>query len=223
MNILVVDDKKSTADFICKGLSEYQFLADKAYDGAEALFMMQEKSYDLVILDVILPVIDGWTVLQKVRAQDVITPILMLSACDDVESRVKGLELGADDYLIKPFSFHELVARIKSLLRRKPVVHKSVKTIADLEIDHEKYTVFRAGKKLSLSSKEFKLLSFLMRNESEVLTRTVIAEHVWDINFECNTNVIDVAIRRLREKIDDNFKTKLIHTIRGVGYILEVR
>ncbi|MDF1678085.1 MAG: heavy metal response regulator transcription factor [Legionellaceae bacterium] len=223
MQLLIVDDKRATANYICEGLKALQFNADAAYDGKEALFMAQEKSYDLVVLDVMLPILDGWGVLAQLRDTQPELPILMLSACDDVESRIKGLESGADDYLIKPFSFHELVARIKTILRRKPFITCSPDTIADLRLNHQTFTAYRRGEKLLLSSKEFKLLSFLMKHQGEVLTRTVIAEQVWDINFECNTNVIDVAIRRLREKIDDTFQPKLIHTVRGVGYILEVR
>lgn len=221
MQILIVDDKKATADYICQGLNDLHFTADAAYDGSEALFMAGEKAYDLVVLDVMLPILDGWSVLAKLRETSPNLPVLMLSACDDVESRVKGLESGADDYLVKPFSFHELVARIKAITRRQPTITCPTDKIGDLQLNYQKFTAYRANKKLNLSSKEFKLLAFFVKHQGEVLSRVVIAEHVWDINFESNTNVIDVAIRRLREKIDDPFNKKLIHTVRGIGYIME--
>lgn len=221
MQILIVDDKKDTADYICQGLNALHFTADAAYDGLEALFMTAEKVYDLVVLDIMLPVLDGWSVLAKLREANPNLPVLMLSACDDVESRVKGLESGADDYLIKPFSFHELVARIKAITRRQPTITCAEDKISDLRLNYQKFTAYRADKKLHLSSKEFKLLAFFVKHQGEVLSRLVIAEHVWDINFESNTNVIDVAIRRLREKVDDPFNEKLIHTVRGIGYIME--
>ena len=223
MQILIVDDKRATTDYICKGLKALQFNADAAYDGVEALFMAKEKAYDLVVLDLMLPALSGWDVLIKLREMNPQLPILILSACDDVGSRVKGLESGADDYLIKPFSFHELVARIKTILRRQPLITHSIDSIADLRLDYQTFTAYRSNKKLHLSSKEFKLIAFLVKHQGEVLSRSVISERVWDINFELNTNVIDVAIRRLREKVDDPFKQKLIHTIRGIGYMMEVR
>ncbi|MDI1352226.1 MAG: heavy metal response regulator transcription factor [bacterium] len=223
MRILIVEDQKRTADFICKGFNEYQFQADAVYDGAQALYQLEELNYDLVVLDVMLPLVNGWKVLEKIREQKPDLPVLMLSACDDVESRVKGLEMGAHDYLIKPFSFAELLARVKSLLRRKPTENPIVLNIADLTINLQKHTALRAGKKLILSAKEFMLLAFMMRRSGDVLSRTLIAEQVWDIHFNSNTNVIDVAIKRLREKVDQDHQNKLIHTIRGVGYVLEMR
>lgn len=225
MQILIVDDKKATADYICKGLRALQFQADAAYDGLEALYMAKEKPYDLVVLDIMLPRLSGWDVLRKLHEITPKLPILMLSACDDIDSRVKGLESGADDYLVKPFSFHELVARIKSILRRQSneAACDTKNGIADLKLNFQAFTAYRNNQKLHLSSKEFKLLAFLVKHQGEVLSRSVISERVWDINFESNTNIIDVAIRRLRQKVDDPFKQKLIHTIRGVGYIMEER
>lgn len=223
MRILIVEDQKRTADFICKGFREYQFQADAVYDGAEALYQLSQIHYDLVVLDVLLPIMDGWTVLEKIRETKPDLPILMLSACDDVESRIRGLESGAQDYLIKPFSFNELLARVRSLLRRKPNNNPIVLTIDDLKLDLMKHIAERGGKKLLLTAKEFMLLALMLRRSGEVLSRTVIAEQVWDIHFDCNTNVIDVAIKRLREKVDSEYSRKLIHTVRGVGYVLEIR
>jgi heavy metal response regulator len=223
MRLLIIEDHKKTADFICKGFKEYQFQADAVYDGAEAMYQLSEINYELVVLDVMLPIMDGWTVLEKIRRLKPDLPILMLSACDDVESRVKGLEMGAYDYLIKPFSFNELLARVKSLLRRKPNNNSTILKIDNLSLDLQKYIAIRGGKKLALTAKEFMLLTLLLRRTGEVLSRTIIAEHVWDIHFESNTNIIDVAIKRLREKIDNDHATKLIHTVRGIGYVLEIR
>lgn len=223
MRILIVEDQKRTADFICKGFREYQFQADAVYDGAEAIYQISEINYDAVILDVMLPILDGWAVLEKIRELKPELPVLMLSACDDVESRIRGLESGAHDYLIKPFSFNELLARIKSLLRRKPNEQPVLLTIDDLKLNLLKHTAERGGKKLLLTAKEFMLLALMLRRTGEVLSRTIIAEQVWDIHFDSNTNIIDVAIKRLREKVDSEYPRKLIHTVRGVGYVLEVR
>lgn len=223
MRILIVEDQKRTADFICKGFNEYQFHADAVYDGAEALYQLSEINYDAVILDVMLPIMDGWTVLEQIREQKPNLPVLMLSACDDVDSRVRGLEMGAHDYLIKPFSFNELLARVKSLLRRKPIDNPIILTIGDLTLNLQKHTAHRAGKKLALTAKEFMLLTLMMQRSGDVLSRTIIAEQVWDIHFDSNTNIIDVGIKRLREKVDQDHTTKLIHTVRGVGYVLEIR
>lgn len=223
MRILIVDDQKKTADFICKGLSENHLLAEAAYNGSEALYALSETPFDLVVLDVLLPDIDGWTVLRKLRERHPYLPVLMLSACDDIDSRVKGLNSGADDYLIKPFSFNELLARIRTLLRRKSNEVIDRLSIDTLTLDLQKHSAYRHHKKLHLSPKEFMLLAFLMRRSGDVLSRTVIAEQVWDIHFQSNTNVIDVAIKRLREKVDQDEAIKLIHTVRGAGYVLEAR
>lgn len=223
MRLLIVEDQKRTADFICKGFNEYHFKADAVYDGAEAVYQIAEINYDLVILDVMLPIIDGWKVLERIRELKPNLPVLMLSACDDVDSRIKGLEMGAYDYLIKPFSFNELLARVKSLLRRRPMENPIHLNIDDLSLNLQKHTATRGGKKLALTAKEFMLLTLLLQRTGDVLSRTIIAEQVWDIHFDSNTNIIDVAIKRLREKVDNDFPRKLIHTVRGVGYVLEVR
>lgn len=224
MRLLIVEDHKNTADFISKGFKEFQFYVDTVYDGAEALYQIAEINYDLVILDVMLPIIDGWTVLDKIRQTKPDLPVLMLSACDDVDSRVKGLEMGAYDYLIKPFSFNELVARVKSVLRRTTSISCStLLKLDDLTLDLGKHLAKRGEKKIALTAKEFMLLALLLKRKGEVLSRTIIAEQVWDIHFDSNTNIIDVAIKRLREKVDQDYPIKLIHTIRGVGYVLEVR
>lgn len=223
MRLLIVEDQKRTADFICKGFKEYQFQADAVYDGAEAIYQLSEINYDVVILDVMLPIMDGWAVLEKIRELRPNVPVLMLSACDDVDSRVKGLEMGAYDYLIKPFSFNELLARVKSLLRRKPPNNPVLLSIDDLTLDLQKHSAKRGGTKLALTAKEFMLLTLMLQRRGDVLSRTIIAEQVWDIHFDSNTNIIDVAIKRLREKVDHEQPTKLIHTVRGVGYVLEVR
>ncbi|TAL64137.1 MAG: response regulator [Legionella sp.] len=223
MRLLIVEDQKRTADFICKGFREYQFQADAVYDGAEALYHISEYPYDAVILDVMLPIMDGWTVLEKIRELKPQLPVLMLSACDSVESRVKGLEMGAHDYLIKPFSFSELLARVKTLLRCRPYENPTLLSINDLVLNLPKHTAERAGKRIPLTAKEFMLLAYMLRHQGEVLSRTMLAEHVWDIHFDSNTNVIDVAIKRLREKIDQGHDIPLIHTVRGVGYVLDIR
>ena len=223
MRILIIEDEKKTASFLRKGLSESGYVVDTSGDGNEGLLLALDINYDLIILDVMLPGRDGWAILMALRRAGKQMPVLFLTARDAVNDRVKGLELGADDYLIKPFAFSELLARVRLLLRRAPVRHSETLKIADLEIVPERQRATRSGKRLDLTSKEFALLSLLMRREGEVLSRTLIAEQVWDINFDSDTNVIDVAIRRLRGKVDDPFEQKLIHTVRGVGYVLENR
>ncbi|SCY11674.1 heavy metal response regulator transcription factor [Nitrosospira sp. Nsp13] len=224
MHILIIEDEKKTASFLKKGLSEAGYVVDTSEDGDEGLLLALDIDYDLIILDVMLPERDGWSILSVLRCkEDKRTPVLFLTARDTVSDRVKGLELGADDYLIKPFAFSELLARVRLLLRRTPVLYSEILKIADLEIVLGRQKVTRNGSRLDLTPKEFALLSLLMRRTGEVLSRTLIAEMVWDINFDSDTNVIDVAIRRLRSKVDDPFEQKLIHTIRGVGYVLENR
>lgn len=223
MRILIIEDEKKTAAFLNKGLTESGFIVDTTGDGEEGLLLALEVDYDLIVLDVMLPGRDGWSILAVLRQAGKLVPVLFLSARDAVYDRVKGLELGADDYLIKPFAFSELLARIRLLLRRTPPRLNESLRIADLEIGFARQKVTRSGSQLELTSKEFILLSLLMRRTGEVLSRTLIAEQVWDINFASDTNVIDVAIRRLRSKVDDPFQKKLIHTIRGVGYVLENR
>jgi two-component system copper resistance phosphate regulon response regulator CusR len=223
MRILIIEDEAKTAAFLSKGLSESGYVVDTEENGDEGLLLALSKDYDLLILDVMLPDRDGWSILSTLRQAGIQTPVLFLTARDAVQDRVKGLELGADDYLIKPFAFSELLARVRLLLRRAPVRPVETLQIADLEIEFTRQKATRDGRRLDLTSKEFALLSLLMRRVGEVLSRTLIAEQVWDINFDSDTNVIDVAIRRLRSKVDDPFEKKLIHTVRGVGYVFEER
>lgn len=223
MRILVIEDERKTAAFLNKGLSESGFIVDTEGNGEEGLFLALSKDYDLIILDVMLPDRDGWSILSALRQAGKQMPVLFLTARDTVRDRVKGLESGADDYLIKPFAFSELLARVRILLRRAPIRHNESLQIADLEIEFERQKATRSGSRLDLTSKEFALLSLLMRRAGEILSRTMIAEQVWDINFDSDTNIIDVAIRRLRSKVDDPFEKKLIHTVRGVGYVFEDR
>ena len=222
MRILVIEDESKTAAYLKKGLSENGFACDAAGTGPEGLHLAETGDYDLIILDVMLPGIDGWRVVSRLRASRQ-TPVVFLSARDTVQDRVKGLQLGADDYLVKPFAFSELLERVRSILRRGAARQSEAFRVADLEIDPVAYKAFRAGQRVDLTPKEFALLSLLARRQGEVLSRTLIASQVWDINFDCDSNVVDVHIRRLRAKVDDPFPKKLIHTIRGVGYVLEAR
>ena len=221
MKILVIEDEVKTANFLKKGLGEAGFIADLAADGLEGLHLGIEVDFDLIILDVMLPVLDGWQVLTRLRQAGRKVLILMLTARDAVHERVHGFELGADDYLVKPFAFSELLARVRSLLRRSTPRTQETIRMADLEIDVLRHRATRAGQKLELTSKEFLLLALLVRRAGEVLSRTLIAESVWDMNFDSDTNVVDVNVRRLRSKVDDPFPLKLIHTVRGAGYVLE--
>lgn len=221
MQILIIEDETKIAEFLAKGLNESGYLSSIAHDGLTALTLLQEKNFDLVILDVMLPEIDGWQVLKTLRTFSKI-PVLMLTAKDHVLDRVKGLELGADDYLIKPFSYIELLARVKSLLRRSVKTDSEYYQVEDLILYRLEHTVYRNQQKIDLSSKEFSLLHLLMQHQGELLTRSQIASEVWNINFDTDTNVVDVAIRRLRAKIDDHFQPKLIHTVRGMGYRLSI-
>jgi two-component system copper resistance phosphate regulon response regulator CusR len=221
MKILVVEDEVKTAKFLKKGLSEAGYVVDVAAQGLEGLHLAQEVDFDLIILDVMLPALDGWQVLARTRASGNKALVLMLTARDAVHERVRGFELGADDYLVKPFAFSELLARVRSLLRRSAPKTQETIRMADLEIDLLRHRASRAGQKLDLTSKEFVLLTLLARRAGEVLSRTLIAESVWDMNFDSNTNVVDVNVRRLRSKVDDPYPVKLIHTVRGTGYVLE--
>jgi len=223
MRILIVEDEKKTAAYLQKGLSEQGFVVDISPEGEEGLLLATTLDYDLIILDVMVPLRDGWSVLKELRRRGQQTPVLFLTARDTIDDRVKGLELGADDYLIKPFAFVELLARIRSILRRGPTRPMEQLQLADLTLDQIRHKAFRSNQPLDLTPKEFTLLKLFMNRPGEVLSRTLIAEQVWDVHFECDTNIIDVAIRRLRQKIDDPFPQKLLHTVRGVGYVLEER
>ena len=222
MKILIVEDEPKTGDYLKQGLVEAGFVVDLVRDGQDGLHHALTESYDLAILDVMLPGLDGWSVLQGMRQAGKDTPVLFLSARDHVDDRVKGLELGADDYLVKPFAFSELLARVRTLLRRgaKASAAEFLRA-ADLELDLLRRRVSRAGKRIELTAKEFALLELLLRRQGEVLPRSLIASQVWDMNFDSDTNVIEVAVRRLRAKVDDDFALKLIRTVRGMGYVLE--
>jgi len=222
MRVLLIEDEKKTVAFLAKGLREAGFTVDVGRDGEKGLELARATRHDLLIVDVMLPKKDGWAVVTELRGEGMHTPILFLTARDSVRDRVKGLELGADDYLVKPFAFSELLARVRSVLRRAPVRHEELLRIADLEIDTRRHKASRAGVALNLTAKEFLLLTHLVRSAGEVVARTEIVEHVWDINFETDTNVVDVMVRRLRAKVDDPFKVKLIHTMRGAGYVLKI-
>ncbi len=223
MKILVVEDEPKTGTYLKQGLVEAGFVVDLAIDGADGLHLALTEDYDLAILDVMLPVIDGWQVLQKIRHAGKEMPVLFLTARDQVEDRVKGLEMGADDYLVKPFAFSELLARVRTLLRRGGRTKEAeCLRVADLELDLLRRRVTRAGRRIDLTAKEFALLELLLRRQGEILPRSLIASQVWDMNFNSDTNVIEVAIKRLRIKIDDGFEPKLIRTVRGMGYVLEV-
>ncbi|MDP4029652.1 MAG: heavy metal response regulator transcription factor [Gallionella sp.] len=222
MKILIIEDEPKTGKYLRRGLAEAGFVADVATDGRDGLHLALTENYDLAVLDVMLPGIDGWEVLREMRRAGRQFPVLFLTARDQVDDRVKGLELGADDYLVKPFAFSELLARVRTLLRRGNVGQASENLkVADLELNLLRRRIMRAGKRINLTAKEFALLELMMRRHGEVLPRSLIASQVWDMNFDSDTNVIDVAVRRLRAKIDDDFDIKLIRTLRGMGYILE--
>jgi two-component system, OmpR family, copper resistance phosphate regulon response regulator CusR len=221
MKILVIEDEVKTARFLRKGLGEAGYAVEVAPDGRRGLEQAMEADFDLIVLDVMLPELDGWQVLTRLRSSGRKTPVLMLTARDEVSERVQGFDLGADDYLVKPFAFSELLVRIRSLLRRSTPHPQETIKMADLEIDVMWHRATRAGKRLDLTSREFMLLTLLARRAGEVLSRTEIAEAVWEMNFAGDSNVVDVNVRRLRSKVDDPFPIKLIHTVRGAGYVLE--
>ena len=224
MKILIVEDQLKTGHYLRQGLSEAGFNTELAADGSAGQHLALTGDYALLILDVMLPGRNGWQILQAVRSAGLETPVLFLTARDSVEDRVKGLELGADDYLVKPFAFSELLARVRSLLRRgSSNAQETHLQLADLRLDLLRRRVERSGKRIDLTAKEFALLELLLRRQGEVLPKSLIASQVWDMNFDSDTNVIEVAIRRLRLKIDDDFAEKLIHTVRGMGYVLEER
>jgi len=221
MRILIVEDEKKVAGFIKKGLEEETYAVDVAVDGEEGFGLAEANEYDLIILDLMLPKMDGFEVLTRLREKKVNSPILLLTAKDSVEDKVTGLNKGADDYLTKPFAFSELLARVRSLLRRGQSETKTVLNLADLSLDLVSHKVNSNSEEIELTGKEYSLLEYFMRNQGKVLTRTMIAEHVWDYNFDTFTNVIDVYINHLRKKIDKNHSQKLLHTLRGVGYVLK--
>ena len=223
MKILIVEDEAKTGDYLKQGLSEAGFTADLVRNGVDGMHEGLAGDHDLLILDVNLPGLDGWQVLQALRAAGRDLPVLFLTARDQVADRVKGLELGADDYLVKPFAFSELLARVRTLLHRGRARESAVLAIADLELDVLKRRATRAGQRIDLTAKEFALLELFLRRQGEVLSRSFIASQVWDMNFDSDTNVVEVAIRRLRAKVDDDFAPRLIHTLRGMGYVMEIR
>jgi len=221
MRILVIEDEQKVANFIKRGLKEEGYSVDVACDGEEGYLLAKDNEYDVIILDVMLPKMDGITLCKKLRAEKIFTPIIMLTAKDSVKDKVVGLDSGANDYLTKPFSFEELLARIRVLLRKEQTATPTKLQVDDLVLDLLTHKVSRAGKEISLTNKEYALLEYLMRNAGSIVTRTMISEHVWDINFDTFTNVIDVYVNYLRNKIDKGYKKKLIHTIRGRGYIIK--
>ncbi len=222
MRILLVEDEPKTGDYLKQGLVEAGFSVDLLRDGLDGLHHALTDSFDLAILDVMLPGLDGWGILNGIRRAGKDMPVLFLTARDAVEDRVKGLELGADDYLVKPFAFSELLARVRTLLRRgTKTTGTEILRLADLELDLLRRRVSRAGKRIDLTAKEFALLELLLRRQGEVLPRSLITSQVWDMNFDSDTNVIEVAMRRLRAKVDDPFEPKLIRTVRGMGYVME--
>jgi len=221
--ILIIEDEHKIASFVRQGFSQEGFAVDVACDGIDGLHLATTSEYDLIVLDVMLPGRDGWSVLQDIRKHRPDQPVILLTALDAVSHRVKGLTAGADDYLVKPFAFSELLARVRNVLRRAPARPMEMLRLDDLEMDLLRHKASRGGKPLDLAPQEYRLLEYLLRHPGEVLTRTRLAEQVWDMNFDGDSNVVDVAIRRLRRKIDDAFERKLIHTLRGVGYVLEAR
>lgn len=218
MRILVVEDQEHVARVLAKGLREESFAVDIASDGRQALYMAETSTYDLILLDVLLPELDGFEVCRTLRANQVTTPILMLTASDSIAAKVDGLNLGADDYVTKPFDFNELLARVRALLRRGPVYRKPRLAVADLELDTNTHEAARGGRRIALTAKEYALLEHFMRNPNRVVSRADISEHVWDESYDPFSNIVDIYISRLRRKVDDTFAPKLLHTRRGAGY-----
>ena len=222
MRILVVEDEVNLNDIIVKKLRLEHYGVDSCFDGKEALDYIFSAEYDVILLDIMLPKLDGFEVLKKIRNKNIKTPVLLLTARDGIEDRVQGLDFGADDYLVKPFAFDELLARIRVLLRRNTDNASNIFTLSNLTVNCNSHEVFRDNTSIKLSTREFTILEYMIRNKEKVLSREKIEQHIWDYNYEGGTNVVDVYIRYLRKKIDDNFSPKLIHTIRGIGYILKV-
>ncbi len=221
-NFLIIEDELRTAQSLKKGLLEHHYEVELAADGETGLALLKQNEYELIILDVMLPKMDGWEILQEIRAQGRQTPVLMLTALSDIKDRVRGLQAGADDYLAKPFAFSEFLARVEAILRRtRPNVPKETLSVGDLSINLTQQSVRRNGQAIELSPKEFQLLCMLMENAGRFVSRKELVARVWNIHFDCETNVVDVAIRRLRQKIDEGFATRLIKTVRGVGYVLD--
>jgi len=220
MRILLVEDDKKLAGYLQKGLTEEQYAVDVYHDGGSGVYWAKKFDYDVIILDIMLPVKDGMTVCKEIREKGIVTPVIMLTAKDTVEDKIKGLDLGADDYLAKPFSFDELLARIRALLRRAQKYKTRILKVADLELDPVAHKVARAGKEIALTGKEYALLEYLMRNTGRIVTETNIIDHVWDMQSEPFTNVVSVYIYYLRNKVDKGFDKKLIHTVRTLGYIM---
>jgi two-component system, OmpR family, copper resistance phosphate regulon response regulator CusR len=223
VKVLVIEDEGKAASYLSKGLSEQGFVVDVSHDGQSGHDLAAEYAYDLLIIDVLLPRRDGWSVLRELRRSGCRTPALFLTALSGVDDRVRGLRLGADDYIGKPFAFSELLARIQSILRRGPAQQAEIIRVADLEINLIRHRASRDGRPLDLTLKEFQLLSLLARHPGDVFSRVVIVDQIWGMNFDSDTNLVEVHIRRLRSKVDDPFKSKLIHTVRGLGYVLEER
>jgi len=221
MRILVVEDEKKVASFIKKGLEEDYYSVDIASDGKEGSKLAYSDEYDLIILDIMLPFKDGIAILKEIRQEKITTPVLMLTAKDDVADKVAGLDSGADDYLPKPFAFDELLARIRALLRRNNTEKNIILKITDLELDTQSHKAFRSGKEIFLTQKEYSILEYLMRNKNRVISRIKLSEHVYDYHFDSDTNVIDVYINKLRNKIDKGFETQVLITVRGVGYMIK--
>lgn len=222
--LLIVEDEQRTAESLQKGLREHHYLADLAVDGEQGFQCIQQEEYELIVMDVMLPKLDGWELLRRIREQGNRTPVLMLTALNAINDRVRGLQAGADDYLAKPFAFSEFMARVEAILRRtRPLVPTEHLTVSDLTLNLMSHTVRRGQRTVDLSPREFQLLCLLVENTGRFVSRKELAERVWNIHFDCETNVVDVAIRRLRQKVDDGHESKLIHTVRGVGYVLEQR
>lgn len=222
MKILVIEDEKKVANFIKQALSEELYTVDVSHDGEKGLNMALSGEYDLIVLDLMLPKVEGYEIIKRLRGDGIMSPILILTAKDAISDKVRGLDLGADDYLCKPFVLEELFARIRSLLRRQGMEKTNLLKLDDLELDTITHTAKRGGKKIDFTAREYELLEFLLRNKNRVMTRSIIAQHVWEYNFDVESNIVDVYINRLRNKIDDGSDNKLIHSIKGVGYIMKL-